>query len=395
MLTSLHRALLVGMVSAVVALGTGRKASAWVEPEGPPLRIVVMDPLCNQLACKCVAGYAQRDYQRLVEFLEKRLGRPVEAAYAEALSLPQARAREGIDLVIGKFSEVMADAAEAGLPVRTIAMLSAKDGTITQTGLFVVRRKDPARSIADLKGRRILFGPASAQEKHAAGLAVLEPLAVPAPAKILLSPSCNSAAMAVVEKEADGAVVSSYAMPLLEGCGTIDKGALRIVGRTAPVPFIGVFATDRVDSQLEHRLSSALLAVRTDPALLTALESREGFVALPPIAGSRAPAGWTDWRGPRRDGICNGVPEKLPAEKRLLWSRTLTGPAMSGLAVAAGYVVVADKGLRDDTDIFRCLYADTGAERWKLVYPAAGKMDFTNSPRANPLICEDLAVVKK
>jgi len=26
-----------------------------------PLRIVVMDPLSNRLACDCVAGYAQRD----------------------------------------------------------------------------------------------------------------------------------------------------------------------------------------------------------------------------------------------------------------------------------------------------------------------------------------------
>ena len=63
---------------------------------------------------------------------------------------------------------------------------------------------------------------------------------------------------------------------------------------------------------------------------------------------------------------------------------------MAGLAVADGCVVVADKDLDGVRDIFRCLDADTGRERWKIAYPAAGAMDFTNSPRANPVIHDGL-----
>ena len=55
-------------------------------------------------------------------------------------------------------------------------------------------------------------------------------------------------------------------------------------------------------------------------------------------------------------------------------------------AAGSGSVVVADKDQSQENDVFRCLDADTGREIWNLTYPAAGKLDYTNSPRANPVI---------
>ena len=358
----------------------------------PPLRIVVMDPLCDRLACDCVEGYAQRKYDVLGEFLQRRLGRRVEISYAEALSSPHARMRQGIDLIIGKLSLVEFDAKKAKLDVRTIAMLTGKDGKATGAGLFVVRHADPAKTIEDLAGYRMLFGPEDSDEKRSAAMATLEAFDVPVPRAIAARNGCNTAALAVVEKDADVAVISGYAMPLLEGCGTIDKGSLRIVGRTDPVPLIGVFATDRVTEAAAQRLTASLLEVARHPALLTALESRHGFLRLPAVDGKRGKrvTGWTDWRGSRRDAVSDDVPESLPAEKRLLWSRTMTGYGMAGLAVDGRYVVTADKDFKEVQDVFRCLDADTGRQIWKLAYPAAAEMDFTNSPRANPVICQDV-----
>jgi len=346
-----------------------------------------MDPLAEQLACDCVAGYAQRKYDRLGVFLEKRLGRPVEISYTEALPSPRVETPEQIDLIIGKFSVVMYDAKKAAINARTVAMLTDQNGTVTLTGLFVVRQDDPAKSIEDLEGYRILFGPEDSIEKRERAFAALEAFGLPIPKDPATSPSCNTAAIAVTEKEADAAVISSYAMPLLEGCGTIDKGALRIVGRTDPVPFICVFATDRVDPDTEKRLLQGLLDVRDHPDLLAAMESKDGFLALPDIKRS---VRWPDWRGRGRDGISGSVPQTLSAGKRLLWAHTMTGPGVAGLAVDSGCVVVADKGLNDEQDIFRCLDADTGEEKWKITYPAKGEMDFTNSPCANPVMYEGL-----
>jgi outer membrane protein assembly factor BamB len=382
----------IGLLLALAAATRGAEYTPPAEEaDRPALRIVVMDPLSAQLACDCVAGYAQRDYGKLAEHLERRLGRRAEIAYAEALSSPPVQADLGIDLIVGKFSTVIHDAKHVGLAVRPTAMLTGKDGQVTQTGLFVVRAADAAKSVMDLGNHRLLLGLEDSQERRSAALATLEAFDVPPPRTPAVKATCSAAALAVAEGDADAAVISSYAIPLLEGCGTIDRGALRIVGRTDPVPLIGVFATERIDATAERALVDALVTAGDDPALLTALESQSGFVRLPAIAGKhRRGADWPDWRGPRRAALSPDVPATLSPTKQLLWSRTLTGAGMSGVAVADGRLIVADKDLDETHDVFRCLDADTGRELWTLRYRAEGEMDFTNSPRATPVIHEGL-----
>ena len=372
--------------------GTGAEETAQ-DADTAPLRMVVMDPLCAQLACDCVEGYAQRRYDRLAAFLEKRLGRPVRLTYGENLAETIGLNPDGVDLIVGKKSIVVFDAARAGTKVRALAGLTDKNGAATVAGLFVVRRDDPARTIEDLEGRRILFGPADEIEKSTAAIAALQSKGVPLPKQILTSPACSTAAIAVVENEADAAVISSYAVPLLEGCGNVEKGALRVVGRTADVPFVTVFATEKVTSEDEQAVLKTLLAVESDMQLLVDMESKAGFVG---ISGQSAEAAlsyppasvvqWTDWRGPNRDGISQYVPGTVPVEPKFLWRRPLTGIAASGLAATAGRVIVADKDKDEKSDIFLCLDAATGNELWAVTYRAEGDMEFGNAPRANPVI---------
>ena len=363
----------------------------------PPLRIVVMDPLSDRLACDCVEGYAQRRYDKLGAFIERQLARPVLIAYGENLPDILKFNPGKVDLIIGKQSVVVSDAAEADARVRPIARLTDNSGSTNLTGLFVVRHNDPAKNIADLNGYRILLGPECDAEKSTAARTALKANGVPLSGRIKTSPSCTSAALAVVENEADAAVISSYALALLEGCDTIDKGAVRVIGRTSDVPFVTVFATDTITRELEAAVIDALLTVKSDRDLLTQMESKMGFVR----ASVRPPAeeapdvsspvvGWTDWRGPNRDGISPYVPSKLPTKARFLWKRPLTGMGLSGIAANSKYVIVVDKSEDEKVDIFRCLRADTGEQIWTVEYPAPGEMDFTNSPRANPVIHQDL-----
>ncbi len=370
-------------IFCLLASGLASNAGAW-SPDA--IHVAVMDPLCNRLACDCVGGYAQRDYDRFARFLEEQLGRPVMVTYAESLLGPNTPPPEQLDLIIGKSSLVAYDAHRSRLSVRLLAMLSDREGRISQEGMFVVRQDDPARSVADLIGRRILFGPEESVEKHAAAFAALDVFGLPIPAAPSVDSSCSTAAVAVVEHEADAAVVSGYAMPLLQGCGTIDQGALRVVGKTSAVPFIGVFSTGRLSAERERAFQSALQKAGTDRELLEALESRDGFVRVCGPGGEENASGWTDWRGPKRNAISRHVPRQLPRTAELLWSRVLTGHGLSGLAVKDRYLIVADKSLDGRKDIFRCLDSMSGQEFWKLEYAAAGKMDFTNAPRATPVI---------
>lgn len=371
---------------ALSALATGCGPSSQPAPR-EPLRMVVMDPLCKQLACACVKGFAQRDYEALAAFMGGKLRRPVEVFVNESIA-DALRVTDGkLDLVVGKESVVRAQASAARLPLAPLAMLSGRDGKTTLTGLFIVRSDDPARSVSDLKGRKILFGPSANDEKHAAAFAAMKSFGLPLPDKPETMATCNQTGLAVLEKQADACVISSYAMALLEGCGAIDKGALRVVGQTAPVPFITVFATERVATGDAEAITKSLLAVGGDAPLKEKLETRNGFVRCPVQEGSAA---WTDWRGgPRRDAIRNEMPVKLPAQARFLWRKAMESPAMAGIAVQPPFLIVADKTGGTTNDTWRCLQVDTGDQLWELTYPAPGEMDYTNTPRATPVIVGD------
>ena len=116
----------------------------------------------------------------------------------------------------------------------------------------------------------------------------------------------------------------------------------------------------------------------------------DGARKLPAPSPPNRP-GWPDWRGPRRDAVSPHVPRKLPEKPRFLWTRKTTGPGLSGLAVTDGRVIVADKSADGENDIWRCLDADTGKQLWRLEYAAGGKMSYTNSPRATPVIHDSRA----
>lgn len=107
-------------------------------------------------------------------------------------------------------------------------------------------------------------------------------------------------------------------------------------------------------------------------------------------AGNPPPA-WSGWRGPNRDGRVAWLPESLAEQPVVLWQFPTTGDGLAGVAATHELVIIADRDPSDSNDIFRCLDAEAGLELWTLEYPAAGELDYGNSPRATPLIHEGLA----
>ncbi len=365
------------------------------QPE--PLRIVVMDPLCRRLVAAPPSDHVPRDYASLGTLLNTRLGRPLEFIYPVRPGEALPSRPGGADLIIGKASVVSLAAAEANEVIRPIARLTDREGRTDVCGLLVVRKNDPAKGITDLADHRILFGPACDEERHSAALAALAECGVAPVPPLQTMPDCNDALLALAEGDTDVAVISSYALPLMEGRDPQGEGTLRVAGRTASLPFITVFATARVSATMERKIVDALLTVKTSPQVLEALDSKEGFVGpddKPPAESTPPPASpapspateWTDWRGPGRAGMSPDVPTRLPATLKLLWKRGLTGPGHSGVAATATHVIIADKSEQNEQDIWRCLDADTGKELWTIAYGTPKELEFTNAPRATPVI---------
>jgi len=376
-------------VCLVGLLLCGLTGCDWNRPS-EPLKVAVMDPLAADLACACVGGYAQRDYHVLGAYLSNRLDRPIRIVFGD--SLDRARLQLGgktPDLVVGKESVVEFDASQSDLDLQPLCRLTGRSGEVTQTGLFVIQSDDPADKLADLAGRKMLFGPPDSDEKHAAALEALTAIGVALPLELEERGACGDSAIEVAEstlKPGPVAVISGYALPLLEGCGSIERGELRVLARTRPVPFITAFVTHHVSKETRGQLRDVLLSMGDRPALLQAMESRDGFVPW----GSPE---WTDWRGLNRDGLADRLPDELPDQPVILWKRALAAPGMSGPAATRELVLLAERDPFDTRDVFRCFRASDGETLWAFSYDAKGCLDYGNSPRATPVLVKDRAYV--
>ena len=278
----MFRIVSLGVFATMFVLASGPAGAFAEDSDSPPFTVIVMDPLSAPLACDCVEGYAQRKYEVFGEFLEKWLDREVQVVWSQSLvSALDGDANGHADLIIGKHSVVLSDAALAEMEVEPVAQLTGTDGLTTQSGLIVVRAADPAQSVADLEGYRILFGPADCDEKSAAPMALLTEHGIAVPEEPETCPACSDAATKLLELGEDvqaAAVISSYAQPLLEGCGTIKKGDLRVVGESETVPFITAFVNGQLDEAARQQIQDVLMEVQYDVNAMIALETKNGFV---------------------------------------------------------------------------------------------------------------------
>lgn len=370
----------------------GRVHAADKRPE--PVMLVVLDPLAKELACACVQGYGQRDYRKLAA----RLGKAVKQRVAVEFSDDLAATIEAVGpdrelVVIGDRALVADGAARAKVAFRPVLELTDREGQATASALFMVRKDDAAKELKDLAGRTVYVGLAQADARHAAARAAAAAAKLDPPVTWEDRASPSEAALDVVDSEAwpsPAAVIPGYVLPLLEGCGSIGKGDLKVVGRTAESPFITVFLSASLAGEREEEILRSLRDVKTDSGLLKALESRDGFRAIDTAKGGKPAAaggeGWPDWRGPRRDGRVARLPARLPAAATFVWKKASMSGGLAGLSVGEGRLLVAERDFGDTQDVYRCLHADTGELLWRREFPARGTLDYGQAPRATPVI---------
>ena len=222
----------------------------------------LMDPLALPLSCPCVKGHAQASLRQtgIVPGKAARSARegavfrrPVESGSQRD---EEHRHRSSAS---GRWSS--STPRSARWPFAPAMMLAGKDGKTTLNGLIVVRKDDPAQKLARSQRlqdpfrspgvRREIQGgcrdPAKGGRSLAGQSSKRGPVAAIRWSRCWRTPTSRSAA-----------VISSYAAALLEGCGTIEKGSIRVVGQTRPVPFVTVFYTDRLDRATAAQVGKAI-----------------------------------------------------------------------------------------------------------------------------------------
>ncbi|MEQ1830372.1 MAG: PhnD/SsuA/transferrin family substrate-binding protein [Pirellula sp.] len=213
--------------------------------------------------------------------MREQLGQTVRVVWAVSLeSASKIPGWKQADVVIGKDSVIRFDGKKNKLDLEPVASLTDMNGSTMQRGLFVALRDAPVSTLLDIEGYKVLWGPEDCDEKSKAPRQTLKELEI-ATAEGVVCQSCSIAAkdlMALPTGSKAVAVISSYAAPLLEGCGTIKKGDLRIIGQSDEVPFISAFVSKALPMPLQNAIQKSLLEMKSDN-MLQALETKSGFVA--------------------------------------------------------------------------------------------------------------------
>lgn len=106
-------------------------------------------------------------------------------------------------------------------------------------------------------------------------------------------------------------------------------------------------------------------------------------VVLMVAMAGRAAEDWPGFRGPNGDGTVARLPETWSVPK-LVWKAAVSGECHAGMAVAEGLLVTPDHD--GESDLYRCLDAMTGQEKWVRRFANGRELQYGPAPRANPLI---------
>jgi outer membrane protein assembly factor BamB len=362
-----------------------------------PILLVVMDPLAKELACACVKGYGQRDYRKLAAWLESGLKQGVSIEFSDDLAETLKLAEPGQEVIVaGESSLIVENAKRATLACQPLCALTDPAGDTSLTASFVAQANDPAKELKDLRGRTFLFGLADTKENHAAVQSTLRAAGVES--AVEKRSVYTDAALDVLDSKSSPApiaIIPGYALRLLEGCGSITRGDMKVIGKTEPFPFVTLFVSDTISAEKSQKILQTLLHLKTDENLLRAMESRDGFKPVtagkPAAPQAKASPDWPDWRGPGRDGHVPRLPLRLPETVKLVWKKAAMTGGLAGLSVSGGRLVLAERDFNEEHDVYRCLDADNGELLWRIKFPARGNLDYGQSPRATPVIHEGRA----
>ena len=231
------------------------------------LIIGVSEPLCKKTACSCVGDNAQRAYDGLGAHVRTAAGIELEFQYFEEELLLQRAVRAGkLDGLICKAWLGLTTTRSAGREFTRLADITMPGKEPAELlGLFIVPKDSPLKTLADLRGQRVIFGMTNAYEKSYLADATFRAAGLPLPEPRQRVFSCQDAALALLEKHADAAVVSSYALNFGCICVVAKPEDFRVIAETKQrIPFVTFMVENKVAPAVRARLQQALLALKGD-----------------------------------------------------------------------------------------------------------------------------------
>jgi ABC-type phosphate/phosphonate transport system substrate-binding protein len=226
------------------------------------LTIGVNDIYCRKTACDCIGEIATRSYDGVLAALAKQHGITLELTYfMEVMDLDKAILARRFDGVLCKPWTALRHAKQSGANFTRVADVLDPDNHATMTGWIVVPATSPIQMLADLNGKRLVFGQPDSYEKHAAPLLLLAAAGVK-PISGQYFSSCGENLDALMNGTVDAAVISSYALSASCAVDFAKPEDFRTIAKTAEMPLTSLLVDlKKVSPATTTRLQQALLTI--------------------------------------------------------------------------------------------------------------------------------------
>ncbi len=207
-----------------------------------------------------------RDYERMLQYIGRKLGTPVEtvqrSGYSECIALLEKREIDAAFVCSGPYVEAKERFGAEALVVPQVK------GEGTYCAYVIARKGGPVRAFADLRGKVFAYtDPLSTTGKlyPAALLSKLGSRGSVFFGKTIFTWGHDNSVEAVAHGLADGAAVSSLVWDGMAKSGAASALQTRVIERSAPFGMPPVVVHPRLDPELKEKLRAVFLGMHLDP----------------------------------------------------------------------------------------------------------------------------------
>jgi phosphonate transport system substrate-binding protein len=245
---------------ALVAGTIGIVVKGFLKPPLPPLRVAFQ-------VCNSIEENRQR-FEPLGAWLEKKLGRKVILSHVNTFDfVEQAQRREFDVLQANGYVYVnIRERIGATLLAREVKSDTGKD----TGGLIVVRADSPIKTLSDLKGKKMIFGPAFSPGGYLTQYYTMLSSGLD-PEKLLgaytFLPGAwqhEKVVYSILYGATEAGAVKFGDIERMESEGKVRKSDFRVLAASEPVPNCTVFALPHVDAATGAKVREALLRLSSD-----------------------------------------------------------------------------------------------------------------------------------
>jgi ABC-type phosphate/phosphonate transport system substrate-binding protein len=229
------------------------------------LRLAVNDTYCKATACACIQDLASREYDDVVRILKDDYDISLELVYCLEESDLEDSIRSGhFDGAICKPWFALQNQSTGKMKFERVAdVLDPFDNGLLG-GIFIVPKESPLMGPEDINGKILAIGEENSYEKYHLALRHMNDKGI-RPAKIIRKSVCTEGINALLDKEADVAVISDYAMIASCAADFAEEDAFRTIWKTDDIPLCSVILDrKRVSKSGSERLQEALLKISAE-----------------------------------------------------------------------------------------------------------------------------------